>query len=228
MHGDLSSKDRSNIHDMFKIYGAKILIAPNLNSGAALYVEKSKTEKHLKLFYLSRIARVKNLHFALETLTLIPSDLTIEYDVFGNNEDKTYWNECESIIQKLPANIKVKYKGELSFDEVQNIISAYHALYLPTLNENFGHSIVESLLSGCVVITSNQTPWNDMEKSGVGFALDLNQKEKFIEAIVKTAMLNNNDYKLKSEAAINYISSKLDIEKNVEQYRTLFNGTIKN
>lgn len=30
MHGDLSSKDRSNIHDTFKIYGAKILIATDV------------------------------------------------------------------------------------------------------------------------------------------------------------------------------------------------------
>jgi len=221
--------NESEKSDILKQFAkAKILVAPNLNSGVAILSEKTKEPKQLKLFYLSRIARVKNLHFALEVLSQIPKDIQIEYDIFGNNEDKIYWQECETLIQKLPSNIKANYKGELSFEEVQSVISNYHALLLPTLNENFGHSIVESLLSSCLVIISNQTPWNDVEKAGVGFAIDLNNREKFIEAIVQTALLNNVEFNIKSKAAINYISSKLNTKQNIEQYNNLFNGAIKN
>lgn len=221
-----NEQEKSDILKRFK--KANVLLAPNVNSGVVVSSPKVKEVKKLKLFYLSRIAEVKNLHFALETLTLIPKELEIEYDIYGNLEDQTYWKLCESIIQKLPSNIKVKYKGELSFEEVQGVISNYHVLFLPTLNENFGHSIVESLLCGCPVVTSDQTPWNDLENSNAGYALDLKDKRKFAEALNNLALLNNEDFRRKSEQAIKYISHKLNIEQSIEQYKKLFNGSTKN
>ena len=85
-----------------------------------------------------------------------------------SNEDHEYWSKCIALITQLPKNVVVTYKKELAFNEVQTTISNYHALFLPTLNENFGHSIVESLLSGCPAIISDQTPWDDLEKNNAG------------------------------------------------------------
>jgi glycosyltransferase involved in cell wall biosynthesis len=212
-----NEQERGDILKQFP--DAKINVAPNMNSGNPMPAQKKKEPGALKLFYLSRIARVKNLHFALEILKQIPSDLSIEYAIYGNMEDKAYWNECESIIASLPKNIKVTYKGESGFTEVQKNISPYHALLMPTLNENFGHSIVESLLCGCLVITSDQTPWNDMS---CGYTLPLNQPEKFIEAIKNIANYDQKMFDEQSNAAINYISSKLNITKSKELYRKLF------
>lgn len=221
--------NRQEEKDILKRFkNAKIQTASNLNSGIALSIHKVKEEKKLKLFYLSRIARIKNLHFALEVLKDIPEEISIEYDIYGNNEDKEYWDECKSIIQSLPENIKVNYKGELQFNRVQETIAAYHALFLPTLNENFGHSIVESFLSGCLVVISDQTPWTNLEKEKIGFALPLENKKNFVNALIDMAKLNNADYALKSKQAISYISHKLNIQKNIEEYKNLFNGTIKN
>jgi glycosyltransferase involved in cell wall biosynthesis len=39
---------------------------------------------------------------------------------------------------------------------------------MPTLNENFGHSILESFCAGCPVIISDQTPWNGLQAIKVG------------------------------------------------------------
>ncbi|MCW3076448.1 MAG: group 1 glycosyl transferase [Bacteroidetes bacterium] len=216
-----NQEEKNDILNQFK--KAKVFLAPNINSGTIYSISKPKQEKGLKLFYLSRIAKVKNLAYALEVLALVPKDYDVEYDIYGNIEDKLYWENCLSLITKLPSNIKVKYRQELQFNEVQSIISSYHALFLPTLNENFGHSIVESLLCGCVAIISDQTPWNDLEKNNAGYALSLNDKQAFVNAITELADLNGKDYGLKSEAAINYISGKLNIEKNLEQYKSIFN-----
>lgn len=207
---------------------AKIITVANTNSGKVLRVEKIKAENHIKLFYLSRIARVKNLHIALNILGKVGANVHIEYDIYGNLEDREYWNECQSIIEKLPSNIKVNYKGELDFDKVQSVIVNYDALLLPTLNENFGHSIVESLLCGCLVIISDQTPWNDIYKSNAGFALPLNNEDGFVKAVNELAGLANEAYKIRSEAAISYISSKLNLEKSLEEYKNLFYESAKN
>ena len=218
--------EKKDIQSKFK--NAEIFTVSNVNSGVPLFTNKDKEIKQLKLFYLSRISTVKNLHFAIEILNQIPADIKIEYDIFGNLEDKNYWEKCTTLINNLPANIKVNYKYELPFNEVQNVIINYHALFLPTLNENFGHSIVESLLSGCAAIISDQTPWNDLEINNAGFALSLNNKSGFVSAIVNLALLNKEEFELKSKASIKYISSKLNIEESITQYKNMFHESISN
>ncbi len=206
---------------------AKITVASNLNSGVILKNTSVKKVNGLNLFFLSRISEVKNLHFALEVLNQIPKDISVTYDIYGNIENQDYWNRCKQLIERLPENITVAYKKELAFNEVQDTIKNYNALFLPTLNENFGHSIVESLLSGCPAIISDQTPWSDLEQNNCGFALSLNNKEKFVDAIVTMARLNQEEFSQKSNAANNYISGKIEIAKSINLYKSLFNG-IKN
>ncbi len=207
---------------------AKITIASNLNSGTLVKNTTLKNSGELKLFFLSRISEVKNLHFALELLKEIPLDVVITYDIYGNLEDQDYWKRCNDIIKQLPKNVTVVYKGELAFNEIQKTIANYHALLLPTLNENFGHSIVESLLTGCPVIISDQTPWNDIEKNNAGYAIALDNKQGFIEAILQLAKLTENEFSQKSNAANSYISSKIEVDKSINLYKKLFNGFAKN
>lgn len=205
---------------------AKILVAPNVNSGAVCTNKSSKNINTLSLFFLSRISRVKNLHYALHVLKTIQSTFTVTYDIYGNIEDKDYWQECEEIISALPTNIKVNYKGELAFDKVSDSIKNYNALLMPTLNENYGHSIVESLLCGCLPIISNQTPWNDLEDAG--YSLDLNHPESFAAAINELAGLSETDFKQRSQNAINYITKKINLSTITQQYNSIFNASIKN
>ena len=207
---------------------AQIVIASNVNSGILIKNTSLKEPNHLNLFFLSRISEVKNLHFALEILKDVPPDVQINYDLFGNLEDKEYWTRCVEVITQLPKNVIVTYKNELAFNDVQNTISKYHALLLPTLNENFGHSIVESLLTGCPAIISDQTPWNDLEKNNAGYAIPLNDKKQFLDAVIKMAKLDQEEFSQKSNAANNYISGKIEVEKSINLYKNLFNEFIKN
>lgn len=211
-----------------KFSSAKVLVSPNVNSSSVIENKTPKEKNHLKLFFLSRIAKVKNLHFALEILKAVPSKISVEYDIYGNLEDRDYWKICEDIISHLPKNISVKQKGELQFNEVQSVICNYHALFLPTLNENFGHSIVESLLCGCPVIISDQTPWNDLEQHDAGFAIALNNREKFVQAILHFANMNQDQFLQASKAANNYIREKINLELIKQHYKTLFYAAIKN
>lgn len=221
-----NEQEKKDILRQFK--NAKVYIAPNLNSARAINTPKTKNKGQLKLFYLSRIAKVKNLRYALEVLAMLPADILIEYDIYGNLEDQEYWTGCKELINRLPKNIKVSYKGEVSFSEVQQAIAPYHVLFLPTLNENFGHSIVESLFSGCPVIISDQTPWNDLEEHNAGYAITLDSKEKFVECIKELALSSQDEMRNKSKDAITYISNKLNVQQSIEKYKHLFNESIKN
>lgn len=202
---------------------AKVKIASNVNS--ANLIEKRTIKKEageLKLFYLSRIAKVKNLHYALDVLSKIKTEGKITYDIYGSLEDKLYWKECETIIKKLPPNITVNYKGDLSFEQVQPMIDKYHFLFLPTLNENFGHSIYETLMSACPVIISDTTPWNGINEASCGFAISLKQKEEFADTIKSVLQFDNNLYIYMSQNCRIFMKEKINSESDIKAYKELF------
>jgi glycosyltransferase involved in cell wall biosynthesis len=220
-----TSQESVEIKTLFP--AASVHTAANVNALSPLRRSDKKEANSVRFFYLSRIARVKNLHFALEALAVVPSDVAVSYDIYGNLEEASYWETCREIIRRLPDHVKVTYKGEIAFHHIQPVISQYHALLLPTLNENFGHSIVESLLSGCLVVISDQTPWNDVERAGAGFALPLSDARPFAIAVEAIARMDAAAFGKASEKAIEYISHKIDFKKTADDYRRMFYGCIE-
>jgi glycosyltransferase involved in cell wall biosynthesis len=135
----------------------------------------------LRLVYLARIVPEKNLIFALETLSNLK--FQVEYDLYGPIEDKKYWELCQTYINRLPTNVKVNYKGILVRKEIPSVLKRYDMLFLPTFSENFGHSIVESLIVGTPVLISNNTPWRNLEIQNFGWDLDLDDITMFISVL---------------------------------------------
>jgi len=67
--------------------------------------------------------------------------------------------------------VRVSYCGVVRPAEVQAVFALYDAFILPTLGENFGHAIGESLSAGCPVLCSQLTPWTEVLNGGGGAAL---------------------------------------------------------
>ena len=105
-----------------------------------------KESGSLKIAFLSRVARKKNLDYALQVLANVCGNIV--FDIYGPLEDIAYWQECQSIIAQMPTNVKVSYLGEVPPDQVMGILSEYHLFFFPTRGENFGHVISESLRCG--------------------------------------------------------------------------------
>jgi glycosyltransferase involved in cell wall biosynthesis len=182
-------------------------------------IEKNSGE--LKLCFISRVSEKKNLNFAIDVLKLI-TEAEIVFDVYGPIEDELYWNTCQENTKKLTLNIKFQYKGVLKPTEIGKTISQYHALFLPTQNENYGHIIVEALQHARPVLLSDQTPWRNLQKENVGFDIALNDKAKFIEAVEMLVNLNQSEFDTISKTCISYINHQLNLEEIKAKYLKLF------
>ena len=203
---------------------ARVMVAPNLppllNTADELVVVSYKTKGCLKIIFLSRISRMKNLDGALEMLKGLKGK--VEFNIYGPMEDKTYWAECRKIISRLPVNIDVRYCGSVEHDKVGVAMREHDLFFLPTLGENFGHVILEALCAGCPVLISDQTPWRDLEEKGVGWDLPLDQPELFREVLQRCVDMNNEEYVKWSERAWEYGLQVTKDDKVVEQNRRLF------
>lgn len=115
---------------------------------------------------IGRISPIKNLHVAIEALASLSNLVT--FDIFGPIEDEKYWAECQRKIAVLPASVSVGYRGELNPSDVADTFARYDAFVFPTLSENFGHVVAESLAAACPVICSDRTPWTAVLADGGG------------------------------------------------------------
>lgn len=119
-----------------------------------------------RLVFISRIVPMKNLDLVLRSLGGLSKP--VEFDIFGPLEDVAYWSECEASIRQVPEWVQVRYRGELAPADVIRTFANYDAFIFPTLGENFGHVIAESLSASCPVVCSDRTPWTRILDAGGG------------------------------------------------------------
>lgn len=180
-------------------------------------IEKKPNE--LKLVYVARIHPTKNTLKAIEWLEGLSGN--VQYDIYGSIENEMYWKQCQDAIARLPQNITVRYKGVIDHDQVASTIAGYHAYYMPTTGENFGHSIVEAMLMGKPVVISDQTPWTDVNDNG-GFAISLNDEKAFGATLRNLCEMDEADYRVCEKKIQDYIGKKLNVEETVRNYITAF------
>lgn len=200
-----------------------IRTVPNLPRQIACQHKPTKVKGELRLFYSSRISEVKNTLFALEALHLVHS-VNVRFHIFGLIENEAYWKKCTEVIANMPKNITVEYKGTYSQLDAGKVFENEEVLLLPTLNENFGHSIVESLTCGCPVIISDQTPWRNLKQYGAGYDLPLHDKLQFAKAIENYAAMTEAEFDVCRKGAIHYIEQKTDRETTLSLYKELFHA----
>lgn len=184
------------------------------------YVRREKEAGKGRLIFLSRIHPKKNLKYAIECFDSIEGD--VEFDIYGPMEDKQYWNDCLTSIRQLPHNVKVKYCGLLPHEEVHNAFSRYDAFIFPTLSENYGHVIAESLMVGTPVIISDQTPWNDVNRYNCGWAISLNEKNRYRDSIQQIISLDNKEMTVISDNAKRMCEDMLGVNDIHDAYLKVF------
>lgn len=180
-----------------------------------------KKENVLKLFFIGRIVDVKNLNFAIDVLKDV-KHCEIFFDVYGPKEDLIYWNKCQNNSTLLPNHIHFKYKSVLKPNEISTTIKQYHALFLPTKTENFGHIISETIQNSRLVIISDQTPWKNLKNKRVGVDINLKNKDQFINSIEQFAGLNQIEFDRMIQNCHSFINEKLNIENIKQDYLKLF------
>jgi glycosyltransferase involved in cell wall biosynthesis len=192
----LHTTGQRELDDVRRVYpwARGILQAPNvrdLNAPPEAPAADGTDGATCRLAYLGRIARVKNLDYALHALRSVRSP--VEFDIFGPISEPDYWTACLRIMGTLPANVRVRHLGSIANAAVPATLARYHLFFLPTRGENFGHAIFDALAAGLPVLISDRTPWQDLERQEAGWSLPLDAPERFAAAIERIAGMSAGD-----------------------------------
>ncbi|HPJ96846.1 MAG TPA: glycosyltransferase family 4 protein [Syntrophales bacterium] len=226
-----SELEKEDIIKAMKINPESIQIAgdfpikQNPASSSAPKIQFPANHEGLKIIFLSRISREKNIDYALRILSKIKTNVV--YDIYGPAENETYWKECKDLIQKLPPNVTVRYLGSVAPDQVINVFSQYDLFLFPTGGEAYGHVIAESLSAGTPVLISTETPWRQLQKDEFGWDVNLANEDQFVNIIEEFASLSV-EKRLAKRAVIKARIPQLLIDPIVlESNRQLFLRALK-
>ncbi|MBN8697671.1 MAG: glycosyltransferase family 4 protein [Bacteroidetes bacterium] len=181
---------------------------------------REKQAGELRMVNIARIAPEKNLLYALQVLKKVP--VNVQFDFYGPIYDQKYWEECQKVMGELPSNVRATYKGSLDSDQVLATLSAYHVMFMPTLGENFGHVILQSLMSGCPVIISDQTPWKGLAEKRIGWDFPLSEEHSFVDSIKVINRFDQSAFNTLSNHAFQYSEKFINNPEILEQNRYLF------
>lgn len=216
----------SNIEEkeLKKILGEneKCIIAEDLPRIKKIDHFHKKKKNRLKIIFISRICEKKNLLGAIKIISNL-TEFPIQFDIYGNIEDKEYWKSCKKELEKLPINIKWKYQGECDSNNVIETLANYDIFLFPTFGENFGHVISEALLAGCVAVISDQTPWLDLDNYKCGNVINLKNINSFVDVLVDYTKMDEIDFNIYVRNAQKYIEEKNYNSIKNTGYKEIFN-----
>jgi glycosyltransferase involved in cell wall biosynthesis len=200
----------------------RVAIVPDMPALPVSYFDntRKKVDGQLKLCFISRISRIKNLDFALKVLSEL--DIHAEFDIYGPIEDESYWSECKLLIDNISNDVIIRYCGLINHNDVIDVFGEYDLFFFPTLGENYGHVILESMISGTPVLISDMTPWTNLESHGIGCVSSLDNRGKFANYIKHIYSMNATEYSDLRLRANQYASSVLSDssvkEKNIQLF----------
>lgn len=187
-------------------------------------VEDQRMAKSLRVCFLSRVCKMKNLDFALRVLRRV--DRPVMFSIYGPIEDLEYWRECQAIAATLPNRVTVEYRGEVTSERVVEVLSAHDVFFVPTRGENFGHVFVEAWMAGLMVLTSDQTPWGCLDEKEVGWDLALSREDEFARVLNEVARWDTERWRRARQLAQNYAENVCVDADVIDANRVMFRRVI--
>ncbi|MFZ1686122.1 MAG: glycosyltransferase [Flavobacteriales bacterium] len=169
-------------------------LVPNLGRKliAGVPLNREKKPGELRLVSVARIAVEKNTLYAIECLRGVKGQ--VAFDLYGPIYDEDYWKQCQQAIDQLPKNISVRHKGTIEPALVPDLLAGYHALFMPSQGENFGHTMAEALAAGLPLLISDRTPWRGLQEKMAGWDLPLDHPAAFTGVLNELMDMSNAAY----------------------------------
>jgi glycosyltransferase involved in cell wall biosynthesis len=176
-----------------------------------------------RFLFVARILKIKNLHLILQALAKVPYPVT--FSIAGPAEDVFYWEDCQKLMAALPPHITIDYKGAVRHDEITRLLAIHHYLLLPSQSENFCYAIYEALLAGRPVITSNNTPWEQLYENKAGWNADTSHPHSLVSVLNDACTMDGTTYGSFCKGARNYADTFEEKYKLQETYSRMFAST---
>ncbi len=160
----------------------------SLDKNILKQIKYDKSKRYI--LFLGRIVHNKGLHYLINSYKKIQNKYNdIEVLVVGGVEDKKYFDSLEKLE-------RVHFLGALDGIEKHTLFSISSLFVLPSRTENFGMAIAEAMSYKIPVITTQGTPWKELQDNDAGWWIELSQ-ENLDNALEEALSCKCSDLKAK-------------------------------
>ena len=214
-----TAEEKNHIQKIFGIR-TKVFVAQNF---PRIFTNQDQLHKQSGVLYLVSIALISPMKNHLVVINaLMKCQGYISYNIYGPVKDQAYWDICLERIKKLPPNIIVNHHGDILPREVEKALAKNDVFVMPSKSENFGHALYEALTAGKPIITSHNTPWNNLKIANAGINVAPENEEELVNAIQYFTSMNHGEFMHWNEGANRYALEAINIDDIKNQYKQMF------
>jgi glycosyltransferase involved in cell wall biosynthesis len=192
----------------------RIFLIPNILSLPSDPIEAHFNGDYFKMIFVGRIHSVKNLEWFFHVIKKL--DFNYQLTIVGTG-DPTYVQQLKDQSKCL----SVVWKGNMDGDEKYKLLVQSDLLVLPSLTENFGNVIFESLSQGTPVLVSDQVGGKDyVEKNGFGWALPLIE-DVWVSALTSIKKDSSSRDQIRYRSVMQ-VAKDFNKNRQVAQYCTMY------
>jgi glycosyltransferase involved in cell wall biosynthesis len=203
-------------------YNDKVAVVPNSVDLSEIKLKDEWSIKRQALF-LSRVHVKKGVELLIDAVTELRGGgecLDVSFIVAGEG-DKEYREGIQRRIVERELQDVVKLVGGIYGEQKWMAYRNADVFVLPTFSENFGIAIAEALASGTPVITTQGTPWKDLETDSCGCWIKTDVKS-LADALRKMLSLNEIELKTLGFNARRLIERKYSAEQTAKRMFELY------
>jgi len=179
-----------------------VAIIPNGVSFSKEHISDDKKKSSNSVLFLSRVEKKKgliNLLYAWEKIK--PQNWRLQ--IAGPDQDG-HLDEIKIISKNLKIDQYIDYLGYINDELKEKIFRQSDLFVLPSFSENFGIVVAEAMSFGLPVITTNKTPWHDLNKFKCGWCIDIGI-DSLVLALKSAFSLSDNQRLAMGERGRQYI-----------------------
>ncbi len=137
------------LKSMFSLDEVKII--PNVVDATLFYYKPKEKNKIFRWLHVSSMSPLKNVDKIIQTFSNISSIINDwELIICGSINEK-----YQKTVEQLNLQTKIKFTGEVSYEEVAHLMQLADAFIMFSKHENFPCVIIEALCCGLPVVASN-------------------------------------------------------------------------
>ena len=184
----------------------------------------SAPEKKVNELVMGTVALISPMKNHLEIIKALQTiEAVIVWHIYGPVKDEAYWQQCKELIQVLPSTISVQYHGELPPAELSKTMNGFQLFIMPSKSENFGHALLEAFSAGKPVITTNTTPFKNLQEVKAGATVSAaHLATELPEAIRFFAAMQQDEFCVYAANAAAFATNFSATELLRQQYQHLF------
>ncbi|MGJ8586704.1 MAG: glycosyltransferase [Yoonia sp.] len=135
-----------------------------------------------RLVFLSRLHPKKGIEALFGAMTRLPAQFTL--DIYGTG-DAEYVRMLQ--MRADMAKGRIRLHGHVEGAAKAVAFAQADLFVLPSHSENFGIVVAEALAHGVPVLTTQATPWQDLERHGCGRCINLPNSDLATEILAMSA-----------------------------------------